>query len=146
LECKIYPFNTLGQYKYADIIARYDGKWIFSKHKARDTWETQGGHIEGGETPTDTAKREHFEEAGAIDFDPAPLCDYSVRGQFNGKDISGNGRAYLAEVRKLGNLPPESEMQQICLLDTLPENLTYPELIRNLFRAAEKHLESEATV
>jgi len=91
----------------------------------------------------DTAKRELFEEAGAIDFGLSPLCDYSVHGLFNGKDITGNGQAYFAEVHKLGNLPPESEMRQICLRDTLPENLTYPELIRNLFRAAEKQLEND---
>ena len=68
MECTVYQFNTLENYKYADVIAFYEGKWLLSKHKERTSWETQGGHIEQGETPLEAAKRELFEESGAIDF------------------------------------------------------------------------------
>jgi len=48
------------------------GKWILSKHKKRDTWETQGGHIEDGETPLEATKRELFEESEIRDT--SSLC------------------------------------------------------------------------
>ena len=135
MKCTTHPFGTLGDYIYADIISMYKGKWIFSKHKNRSTWETQGGHIEKGETPLETAKRELFEEAGAVDFDIEPLCDYSCTGYFNGKDISGNGQVFLATVHTLGDIPVDSEMEKICLMDSLPDELTYP-IIRDFFPLA----------
>ena len=55
--------------KFAVIIARHNGKWVFCKHKERNTWQVQGGHREANEDIIDTAKRELFEETGAIDFD-----------------------------------------------------------------------------
>ena len=35
--------------KFAVIIARHNGKWVFCKHKERNTWEAPGGHREDGE-------------------------------------------------------------------------------------------------
>lgn len=67
LQCRIYPLGYLERYKYTVICTSYQGKWILSKHKKRNTWETQGGHIEGGETPLECAKRELFEESGIKD-------------------------------------------------------------------------------
>ena len=32
--------------KFAVIIARHNGKWVFCKHKERNTWEAPGGHRE----------------------------------------------------------------------------------------------------
>ena len=46
LQCVISPLSTLSTYKYVVICSRYAGKWLLSRHKKRDTWETQGGHIE----------------------------------------------------------------------------------------------------
>jgi len=133
LECKAYPFNTLGDYKYADIVSFYEGKWIFSKHKNRTTWETQGGHIEEGEAPLEAAKRELFEEAGAVDFDIEPLCDYWIRAEVDGVEITGNGQVYFANVRTLGDSPHESEMEKICLFDAPPQDVTYPPYSTEIF-------------
>lgn len=36
--------------KFAVIISRSEGKWVFCKHKERDTFEIPGGHREPGET------------------------------------------------------------------------------------------------
>ena len=55
--------------KFAVIIARHNGKWVFCKHKERNTWEAPGGHREDGEDILETAKRELYEETGAITFD-----------------------------------------------------------------------------
>lgn len=51
--------------KFAVIIAVFDGKLVFCKHKKRDTWEIPGGHREAGEKVSDTAERELSEEAFA---------------------------------------------------------------------------------
>ena len=64
--------------KFAVIIARHNGKWVFCKHKERNTWEAPGGHREDGEDILETAKRELYEETGAITFDITPICIYSV--------------------------------------------------------------------
>ena len=127
MECKIYKFGELKDYKYADVFAWYKGKWIFCKHKMRDTWEFPGGHIEECETPLEAAKRELFEESGAVSFDIWPLCDYHVWGEFNGAEINGKGQMYVANVHSLGALPPDSEMEMIDFFEELPNNLTYPE-------------------
>lgn len=55
-----------GLLKFAVIIAKSEGKFIFCKHKARDTWEIPGGYREPGEIILDTAKRELYEETDAI--------------------------------------------------------------------------------
>ena len=32
--------------KFAVMIARHDGKWVFCKHRKRETYEVPGGHRE----------------------------------------------------------------------------------------------------
>ena len=137
LKCRVFPLNCLPSYKYIVICANYGGKWVLSKHKKRDTWETQGGHIEDGETPLEAAKRELFEESGIRDAEVYPVCDY---WGFNPYRCS-NGMVFLAVVHSIGQLP-ESEMQEIGLFDELPENLTYPLTSPVLYREAEKLLRS----
>ena len=98
-------------------------KILLSRHKDRTTWETQGGHIEDGETPLDAAKRELYEKSGAIDFDIEPLCDYRAWNEDTGH--GANGVVFKAIIRELGNIP-ESEMAEVQTFDSLPNELTYP--------------------
>lgn len=135
LQCKICPLHSLSPYKYVVVCSSYQGKWILSKHKERDTWETQGGHIENGETPIECAKRELFEESGIRDANLYPVCDYVG---YNSKS-SSNGVVSLAIVHSLGHLP-ESEMDDIRIFDTLPKNLTYPQTSPVLYGEAKKLL------
>ena len=137
LKCRVFPLNYLPSYKYTVICANYKGKWILSRHKKRDTWETQGGHIEPGETPLEAAKRELFEESGIRDADVYPVCDYWGFNPFR----CSNGMVFLAVVHSVGELP-ESEMQEIGMFEELPENLTYPQTSPVLYREAEKLLRS----
>ena len=133
LRCRIYPSGYLEKYMFTAVCANYGGKWIHSMHKERDTWETQGGHIEDGETPLECARRELFEESGIKDADIYPVCDYW------GFDAQGcaNGMVFLAVVHTLGELP-ESEMKKIGIFDSLPKNLTYPQVTPRFFAEAEK--------
>lgn len=64
--------------KFAVIISKTQNKYVFCKHKDRDTWEVPGGHREHEEDIIDTAKRELYEETGALEFDIKPVCIYSV--------------------------------------------------------------------
>ena len=83
---KTYEIGSLQQYKYVVVLSEYEGNILLSRHKKRTTWETQGGHIEFGEEPLEAAKRELYEESGAIDFEIEPLCDYwaGVEGTVTG--------------------------------------------------------------
>lgn len=77
--------------KFAVIITKTNGKWVFCKHKKRNTWEVPGGHRELRESITETAKRELHEETGAKEYDIRPICVYSVTASdnFNGEETFG---------------------------------------------------------
>ena len=132
MEFRFYPFGELGSYRYADIVAVYEGKWIFCKHKDRTTWEMAGGHIEAGETPLTAAKRELFEETGAVLFDIESLCDYWVEGELGGVYGTAHGQVFFARVHELGDLPDNSEMSEVALFDVIPLELTYPRLVAEI--------------
>ena len=56
--------------RFAVIVARHRGKWVFCKHWERDTYELPGGHREPGEGILEA------EESGTI---PEERIDASVR-------------------------------------------------------------------
>lgn len=123
--------------KFAVIISKTNGKFVFCKHKARDTYEVPGGHREAGENILETAKRELNEETGATDFDITPICVYSVTAQdnFNGEETFG--MLYYSDIRAFEEI--HSEIEKIIITDTLPDYWTYPLIQPKLLRkAAEK--------
>lgn len=111
---------------------------MLSRHKQRTTWETQGGHVEPGETPLQAAKRELYEESGAVDYDIRALCDYWAGDEITGEGATG--MVFHAEIHALGPMP-QSEMAEVRMFDTLPENLTYPQITPELFTYLWKNLE-----
>ncbi|MCI9475711.1 MAG: NUDIX domain-containing protein [Emergencia sp.] len=115
--------------KFAVIVSRSEGKWVFCKHKERNTYEVPGGHREKGETILETAKRELMEETGAVQFIINSVCVYSVTGK-NRVNETGDetyGMLYYAEISEF-NPKLNSEMEKIELFDELPEAWTYPDI------------------
>lgn len=111
------PLGSQINYTFVATVSRYQGLLLLCRHRARTTWETQGGHIEPGETPLAAAKRELYEESGALDYVIQPVCDYSAAGT--------HGMLFFADVKTLGPLPP-SEMAEVRTFEALPQALTYP--------------------
>ena len=127
MKVKFYDTASDNLLKFAVIISRYKEKWVFCKHKERDTYEIPGGHREYGETILEAAKRELNEETGALDFSIKPVCVYSVTGK-NRVNETGEetfGMLYFADIYKFDS-GLNSEMELIELFDELPDKWTYP--------------------
>ena len=131
--CKIRPLGELAPYKYVVVMSEYQGKILLSRHKDRDTWETQGGHIEPGETPLEAARRELYEESGAMEFDIRPVFDYWAGDERGG----ASGQVFAATIRTLGPLP-KSEMAEVRAFDEVPPNVTYPAITPEIFASVEE--------
>ena len=123
--------------KFAVIISKYNGKWVFCKHKERSTYEVPGGHREDGENILDTAKREVYEETGATNFDLKPVCVYSVTAPDNFDGQETFGMLYFADIKEF---EPElhSEIEKIEFFSELPNNLTYPLIQPKLIKEFER--------
>ena len=112
---------------FAVIVSSYDNKWVYCKHKERDTWEIPGGRRDAGEEPLEAAERELQEETGALIFDLQPQFIYSVV-----TDAESYGLLCYARIEKLGELP-NTEIEKIAFFDNEPQNLTYPKIQPKLF-------------
>ena len=105
------------------------GKWVFVKHKERDTWEIPGGHIEEGEAWQVTACREMKEETGADVITVEPIALYS---------ISTYGLLCYAEIEELGDMI-DSEIGRVEFFDDIPDNLTYPDSHKLFFDTVKEY-------
>ena len=117
MQCELSPLHTRQPYRFVVILSFCGGQLVLSRHKQRITYETQGGHI----------------EPGAAEYDLVPLCDYWA-GDEHGW---ATGQVFVANVWRFEALP-ESEMAGIRFFDTLPENLTYPDLTPKFYEFALK--------
>jgi len=128
METKVYSLGKVKdeELKFAVIIAKFNDKFVYVRHKKRETWEVPGGHREPKEAIDDTAKRELKEETGAVKFNIKPICDYLCDYSLEREnDVKSYGRLYYAEVQELGELP-NLEIGEVKLFEHMPENLTYP--------------------
>ena len=121
MECVTFPADGRKEYKYVVVFSRYEGKLLLSRHRQRSTWETQGGHIEPGETPEQAARR----------FTLTQVCGYWAGDEAGG----AAGVVFAADIQELGDLPP-SEMEEVGLFDSLPASLTYPAITPVLWQRA----------
>lgn len=125
---------------FAVIIAKSEGKWVFCKHRERDTYEVPGGRREPGETILETAKRELWEETGAVDFNIRPVCVYSVKGKTKVNETDDDisyGMLYVADIISLEE-ELHSEIEKILITDELVDNWTYPLIQPKLLDEAQK--------
>jgi 8-oxo-dGTP diphosphatase len=120
---------------YVVMGARYQDKWIFVRHRDRQTWEMPAGHIEAGESADRAAVRELFEEAGVGKSSLEVICDYEVtvgtRAEY--------GRLYGVKVYEM-EPQKEFEIEEILLSSELPRSLTYPDVQTILFQRVILHL------
>ena len=121
--------------KFAVIITKSSDKWVFCKHKERETYEVPGGHREAGEHIDDTAKRELYEETGAIDYAIKPICIYSVVREEEGTETFG--KLYFADVITFEE-QLHSEIEKIIITKELVDNWTYPLIQPKLLEEAER--------
>lgn len=139
IEVKFYDQVADELLKFAVIISKTNGKWVFCKHKERNTYEVPGGHREENENILETAKRELKEETGALDFTVTPICVYSVTGK-NKVNETGEetyGMLFFADIKSFEN-ELHSEMEKVLITDTLVENWTYPSIQPKLIEEAKR--------
>ncbi|MBR3868148.1 MAG: NUDIX domain-containing protein [Clostridia bacterium] len=139
IEVKFYDQVADELLKFAVIISKTNGKWVFCKHKERNTYEVPGGHREENETILETAKRELKEETGALDFSVSPICVYSVTGK-NKVNETGEetyGMLFFADIKIFEN-ELHSEMEKVLITDILVENWTYPLIQPKLIEEAKQ--------
>ncbi|MDN5304724.1 MAG: 8-oxo-dGTP diphosphatase [Fusobacteriaceae bacterium] len=136
IKVDFYDLDIICKYKYVVLVAKYNDKLVLVKHKNKDTWEIPGGHIEKNETPLEAAKRELYEETGAIDYKINPIATYSVTID----DSISYGQLFYIEIFEFDNLP-NFEIEKIEFFDNLPKNLTYPDIQPILLDFVEKNIE-----
>lgn len=139
LEVKFYDTADDSLLKFAVIISKSDNKWVFCKHKERNTLEVPGGHREHGESILDTAKRELYEETGAVVYTIEPVCIYSVIGKTRVNDTGEEsyGMLYFAKITEFES-QLHSEIEKVFKLDELPTEWTYPLIQPKLIKEAER--------
>ncbi len=113
--------------KFAVIITKYQGHWVFCKHKDRDTLEVPGGHREPGEEIEETGRRELYEETGALRYTIEPIGIYSVTSTEHFEGAETFGKLFYAQVEEFEE-ELHSEIEKIVIMDEFPENWTYPEI------------------
>ena len=139
LEVKFHDNVSDELLKFAVIISKTNGKWVFCKHKERDTYEVPGGRREVGEAIIDTAQRELREETGAVEFDIKPICVYSVKGKTRvneNEDEESFGMLFVANIFSFGEI--NSEIEKILITDTLVKDWTYPLIQPKLIEEAKR--------
>ena len=127
MQVKFYETVDDSLIKFAVIISKSNGKWVFCKHKKRESYECPGGRREAGESILECAKRELYEETGAIDYEISPVCVYSVIGKTRVNETGDEsfGMLYFADIKELEQ-ELHSEIEHIEFYEELPEKWTYP--------------------
>ncbi|MDE7476453.1 MAG: DNA mismatch repair protein MutT, partial [Lachnospiraceae bacterium] len=85
----------------------------------------------------DTAKRELYEETGALEFDIEPICVYSVTAPDNINAKESYGMLFFADIKRF-EAELHNEIEKIMITDKLPENWTYPDIQPALMNEAKK--------
>ena len=137
VEVKFYDEVDDSLLKFAVIIAKTNNKWVFCKHRKRNTFEVPGGHREDGELVIDTAKRELYEETGALEYTLKPVCVYSVTAPDNFDGEETFGMLCYADILSFEK-ELHSEIERIVITEHLVDQWTYPLIQPKLIEEAER--------
>ena len=137
VEVKFYDEVDDRLLEFAVIIAKTDNQWVFCKHRDRETYEIPGGHREKGEHILDTAKRELYEETGAMIYNIKPICVYSVSSPDQPDKKESFGMLYFADIHSFEK-ELHFEIEKLLISKQLVENWTYPHIQPKLIEEAKR--------
>jgi len=107
--------TTYGPLRFTFIAIRHPRGFLLVRHRARQTWELPGGHIEDGESSRDCAVRELFEETGQR---VEPLEFKAVLSLLDtGRGISFFSMLYSGQVTSLAPFDGNDEIERTTLWD-----------------------------
>ncbi|WP_202708968.1 NUDIX domain-containing protein [Sporosalibacterium faouarense] len=117
------------------VFPFYNDNFVMTFHMKRKGWEFPAGTREEGETPLECAKRESFEEAGAILKNVKALGYYTV----NNGDKKLKYAIYKAEIDRFEPKPSWSETDLVKLFTELPEDISYQD---DVYKIVLNHIKS----
>lgn len=129
LQVRFYESVDDSLVKFVVILSRYRGKWLYCRHRARSTWETPGGHREPGESILEAARRELYEETGAVRYTLSLVGIYGVTrlsADEKTQEIS-YGMLYCSDIMEMEK-ELHSEIEETALFEDIPDSLTYPQI------------------
>lgn len=137
VEVKFYDEIDDSLLQFAVIISKTNDKWVFCQHRERETYEVPGGHREAGEYILDTAKRELYEETGALEYSIEPVCVYSVTKTDDFGANESFGMVYFANILSF-ETELHNEIERILITEQLVESWTYPLIQPKLIEEAKR--------
>lgn len=106
------------------VICKFNDKWVLTKHSIRGL-EFPGGKVEPGESLRQAAKREVYEETGAVIRNPEWFAEYVV---FSEKPFCKT--VFLAEVEHLEKIE-KMETEGIVLMEKLHPDGSFSFLMKD---------------
>lgn len=110
------------------VILFYNDNYVMTYHPKRNGWEFPAGRREGDETPEECAKRETFEETGAILKTLQPIGIYIIKGE----EKAFKTVIFVGRVERFEPKPHWSETNLVKLFDKLPEKVSYSDDVYNI--------------
>lgn len=110
--------------KHVLVIAKYNGKWLLTKHRERGL-EFPGGNVEAGESLLEAAKREVYEETGGTVKGLAWFAEYVVQSE-----PPFCKTVFIAEISEMENIKL-METEGAFLVDFLNPDDTYSFLMKD---------------
>lgn len=140
MKIEFYDKNIIEDKKllYSIIVSKYKGKWVFVKDKERQRWEVPAGTREKGEEIIETAKRELYEETGAIKYKLNYILDYSL--ELN--NVITHAGLFFAEIEELEDLP-NYEIEEIKFQNEIPLDLINNNIQFTLFNKVREILKNK---
>ena len=103
------------------VITFYNGNYVMTYHPKRNGWEFPAGSRKGEETSEECAKRETFEETGAILKTLEPIGIYTIKS----KEKIFKTIIFIGDVERFEPKPHWSETNLVKLFDSLPNKVSY---------------------